>query len=55
MKINTTTQRRTKAEEEESSCIPEHMSIDFLITIPKKTEINQTNTSHSGKAAGLPE
>lgn len=46
MKINTMLKRRTKAEEEESSCIPELMSTDFLITIPKKAETNQTNTHH---------
>lgn len=45
MKINITLQRRTKAEEEEeSSGIPEHVSTDFLITIAKKAETNQTNT-----------
>lgn len=44
MKINITLQRRTKAEEEESSGIPEHVSTDFLITIAKKAEPNQTNT-----------
>lgn len=47
MKINATLQRRKKAEEEESSHILEHISIDFLIAIPKKAETNQTNTHHN--------